>query len=236
MTKNGFYCILSVLSLSLVTSCFSDGGQKVNLGNYPGVVVKRKDSAYFHLKGNTVVYSSKANSGVDNGDCVILDFTLDYGLKENADSGSVRGFYTVNITKTIPVPNYDLLVEKTDTSALLPNEQIISSIQQGNTFILNRLFLYTNHPVDTLPLNFALSYNPQQTTTDHVYDLFLRVSHKTDAAVGTQPTVQYNAFNLEELSRKETDSLFFRINYIQSVNKDSTQLLWKSSDVYRYGL
>jgi hypothetical protein len=235
MTKGGFYCILLIMAATIGTSCLSESGQKVNLGNYPGVADKRGDSLFFYLKGKNRVYSPVGGANVDQGDCVIVDFTLDYGMSENADSGKIKGYLTVNITKMSPVPLHELSDAPADTSAALPNEQTITSVQQQNAFILNRFFLFTQHKTE-LPLHFELSYDPQQITTDKVYDLFLRVASLADEAPSVQPATQYNAFNLEELSHKETDSLFFRINYIQSFNKDSTLLIWATTPVYRFAL
>jgi hypothetical protein len=229
------YVFLPLL-LSFITSCLSEDGQKISLGNYPGVVVKRNDSTKIYLKGHDVVYSPQANVNVDNGDCVILDFSLDYGKPENSDSGKVKGYLTIDISRITPVPSQSIHSVLTDTSAVLPNEHTLSSVQERNAFILNRFFLYTEHRSDTLPLSFNLSYDPNQARTDQTYDLFLRVSKIMDAASGAQPNIQYNAFDLTDLCRKETDSLFFRINYIQSFNKDSTQRNWSVTPVYRFPL
>jgi hypothetical protein len=206
------------------------------MGGYPGVVVKRNDSAKIYLKGHDVVYSSRINSNVNDGDCVIIDFSLDYGIPENSDSGRTKGFFTVDITRITPVSGQDILTTLTDTSVVLPNEHTIASVQERNAFILNRFFLFTEHRDDILPLHFELSCDPNQQKTDGIYELFFRVTKITEATPAVQPNLQYNAFNLADLSKKETDSLIFRINYVQSFNKDSTQINWASSPVYRFAL
>ncbi|MDR1557226.1 MAG: hypothetical protein LBS88_09395 [Tannerellaceae bacterium] len=230
------YCLFAILSTSLIISCLSESGQKIAMGNYPGVVVKQNDSAKIYLKGGDVVYSSQINSNVNDGDCVIIDFSLDYGKPENSDSGRVKGFYTVDINRLTPVSSQDILAVLTDTSLVLPDEHTLASVQQQHAFIRNRFFLFTDHRDDTLPLRFELSYDPGQSGTDKVYELFLRVTKMTEATPATQPKVQFNAFNLTDLSRRATDSLRFRINYVQSFNKDSTQINWTSGPVYRFAL
>jgi hypothetical protein len=237
MKKYSIHGLLFLLLLSFVASCLGDGGQKISLGSYPGVVVKRNDSAKIYLKGHDVVYSPQITSSVDNGDCVIIDFTLDYGIPENSDSGRVKGYLTVDISRITPVASQTAHSILTDTAAVLPDEHTVSSIQQRSAFILNHFFLYTEHRSDnTSPLYFDLSYDPNQAVTDKTYDLFLRVTKNTEASPVTQLQVQCNAFDLSELSKRETDSLIFRINYVQDFNKDSTLINWSSTPSFRFGL
>jgi hypothetical protein len=227
---------LIVLPFLFAVSCLGDSGQKIAMGNYPGVVMKRNDSIKIHLKGNDVVYSSRINATLEDGDCVIIDFSLDYGLPENSDSGRTKGFYTVDISAITPVPGQSMRSLLTDTSGVLPNEHTIASVQQRNAFILNRFFLFTEHRADTLPLYFDLSCNPEQIATDGVYDLFLRVTKNIESSAAAQPAIQYNAFDLTDLSNRANDSLRFRINYVQSFNRDSTQINWGVTPVYRFAL
>ncbi|MDR1645209.1 MAG: hypothetical protein LBS05_05225 [Tannerellaceae bacterium] len=236
MKKYGFFCVFFLLILSLVTSCLGDSGQKIFMGNYPGVVVKRNDSVKIHLKGGDVVYSSLISADVDDGDGVLIDFSLDYSLPINADSGKVKGFLTVDVSSLTPVPGHDLLAFRTDTSAVLPHEHTLASIQQRNAFILNRFFLFTEHRSDTLPLHFELSYDPDQVITDKVYDLFLRVAKEVESPSALQLKTQYNTFNISDLSHRETDSLLFRIHYVTGFNKDSTQISWVATPIYRFAL
>jgi hypothetical protein len=227
---------LAVLSLLFVISCLGDSGQKIAMGNYPGVVMKRNDSVKIHLKGNDVVYSPQINATVEDGDCVIIDFSLDYAIPENSDSGKAKGFYTVDISNVTFVPDHGMRNLLTDTSAILPNEHTIASVQQRSAFILNRFFLFTEHRADTLPLYFELSCNSEQIATDGVYDLFLRVTKDIESSAVAQPTTQYNAFNLTDLSNRVNDSLRFRINYAQGFNRDSTQINWGVTPIYRFAL
>ncbi|MDR2390049.1 MAG: hypothetical protein LBD89_09760 [Tannerellaceae bacterium] len=237
MKMYNVYGLFYLLLLLTATSCLGDGGQTISLGSYPGVVVKRNDSAKIYLKGHDVIYSPQTNTSVDDGDCVIIDFTLDYGKPENSDSGRVKGYLTVDISRITPVSYQAAGSLVTDTSAVLPNEHTLSAIQQRNALILDRFFLYTEHRSDnTSPLHFDLSYDPEQTVTDKTYDLFLRVTKDMEASPAAQQQVQCNAFDLSELSKRETDSLIFRIHYVQGFNKDSTQINWSFTPAYRFAL
>jgi hypothetical protein len=236
MRKNAVFGVLFAILLPFVTSCLREGGQKVSMGNYPGVAIKRNDSIKIYLKGNDVVYSPRINSNVENEDCVIIDFILDYDKPENSDSGKIKGFLTVDISNVEFVPSHDLQTKLTDTAVILSGEHTIASVQQRNAFILNRFFLFTEHPADTLPLRFELSYDPYQATTDKVYDLFLRVTKIMESPYAPQLKTQYNAFNLTDLRNRETDSLIFRINYARGFNRDSTQIDWAATPIYRFAL
>jgi hypothetical protein len=236
MKKHSALYVISLLLLSLITSCLGDSGQKVSMGNYPGVVVKQNDSVKIHLKGNDVIYSPKVTSNVDNGNCVIVDFSLDFGQPENADSGKIKGFLTVDVTNVTLVPEPEFKTVLTDTSRMLDNEHTFASIQPRDAFILNRFFLFTQHRADVLPLTFDLSCDLEQPLADKTYDLFLRVIKKAGGASAAQPTTQYNAFDLTQLAARETDSLFFRIKYVQSFNRDSTQINWAVTPTYRFAL
>jgi hypothetical protein len=236
MNKNASFGVIFALLLSFASSCLRESGQKISMSNYPGVAVKRNDSVKIYLKGNDVVYSPRINSNVGDGDCVIVDFSLDYGIPENSDSGMTKGFLTVDMSSVEFVPNHNLQKELTDTAILLPGEHTIAAIQQRNIFILNQFFLFTEHSADTLPLRFELSYDPYQTVTDKVYDIFLRVTKIAESQSAPQPKTQYNAFNLVDLANRETDSIFFRINYANGFSQDSTRISWAVTPIHRFAL
>jgi hypothetical protein len=238
MKKHSVFYLLIFAALGFITSCLGDSGQKILIGSYPGVVLKRNDSAKIYLRGGDVIYSSQASASVDDGDCLIVDFTLDYGRPENSDSGRAKGFLTVDAITMTPVPSRQLLNVWTDTSVVLPAEHVLSSIQERHALIQNRFFLFSEHRNNSYPLLFELSYKPDQERTDRVYDLFLRIRHEGEPAAAALPALQYNAFDLTDLRNREVgqDSLFFRIHYVQGFNKDSTQINWTSTSAYRFAL
>lgn len=216
---------------ALAVSCLANGGQQVSLNNYPGVVSVRNDSTYIYLKGGDVIYAASGGNAAD-GDCVIANFTLDYGLSQNADSGRIKGFLTANITGLTSVPQHNLQTTLGDTSSIRADERAVGVLSL-NAFIRDYFFLFTTHAADSLPLNFDLSCNPHP-AADGAYDLFLRVNAQTDQNKASQPTTQYNAFNFGALG-EGTDSLRFRLHYVTGFSGD-TAVKWAVTPLYRFGL
>jgi hypothetical protein len=228
-----FTCmVLATMSVS----CLSDSGQEVVLNNYAGVAMVRNDSTYVVLRGGDVIYPKSGMNGVTDGDCFLLDFSIDYGLKENTDSGAIRGFLTADIKQRSPIVQYNLVIPLQDTLTILTGERAVTSILQYDAFIRDRLFLVTSHPADSLPRVFSLSGNNAM-ATDGTLDLYLRVYARTEQSTSSQPTTEYNAFNLESLglSASGADSAFFRIHYAQGFQGD-TAVTWGVSPVYRFAL
>jgi hypothetical protein len=225
-----------MLAVAAFTSCLGEGGDKVSLGNYPGVAMMRGDSTFVYVKGGDLLFAKSGLSSVMDGECVIIDFTLDRGLKENADSGKVRGFYTVDVKRLATVPQSALKVNLTDTAKVLSGERTLSAVYDFNAFVRDKFFLFTSHRQDSLPLIFEMSCDMPNAVRGNVYDLFLRIYPKEGGEKATQPVTLTNAFDLGELSRSETDSLFFRINFPRQFNSDSSVISWASTPVYRIGL
>ncbi|MDR1981316.1 MAG: hypothetical protein LBQ39_06845 [Tannerellaceae bacterium] len=239
---------MGVVFVLLLGSCLAESSQKLRVGNQPGVVeTASNDSVFIHMR-DYKVYASKFSGNVENGDCGLVNFDIDFGSPENADSGKIKGFRTVSVIKFDTVPRHTLLtaaaLELTDSSIVVPNEQLVSSLEQRNTLVGDVYFLFSVHSrQDSLPLHFNLSYNPdyappRNEQNQPVYDLFYRVIKEVGASPQpTAPTKYYNAFDLKQLiDATQGDSLFFRIRYARSYNKDTTQINWASSDVYRYGI
>jgi hypothetical protein len=242
MKKIGLFIPYSLLAVILITSCLGDSNQKITIANQPGVVMKSGNEVKVQLKDSIFVYSSRL-SGVDNGDCLLLKYNLDYGMGVNADSGRQAGFFTVDIIETSAVPQHPLLNEL-DTTTTFKSERLIREIQQGHAYILDRLFLYTIHPVDSFQLQnlFELAYNAKRepsgldANNNPVYNLYLRIFKNPGAEeqkTSAPDRLFINAFNLSEIAAKEKsagrDSLFLKINYISSFNKDTSSITdWAS--------
>lgn len=242
MKKIGLFIIYSTLAVVFITSCLGDSNQKITIANQPGVVMKTGDEIKVQLKDSIFIYSSQL-SGVDNGDCLLLKYSLDYGLGVNADSGRQAGFFTVDLNEAAGVPQFTIENEL-DTLSMFKNERLIAEIQERYAYILDRLFLYTTHSVDSFQLQnyFELAYNAKEepsTTNDNnqpVYNLYLRVFKYTDVEeqrTSNPDKLYINAFNLSGIAAKEKaagkDSLYLKINYIRSFNKDTTSITdWAS--------
>ncbi len=240
MKKCALFCIFSIIISIIVTSCLGESGQTISVVDQMGVVRESGDSTYVYIRGNERVYSSGFGNEVDNDDCILFSYNIDFSSAENKDSGRIKGFRTADITRYTPIPRHNLLMTLSDTSARLDNEITVSSYQKRNALILNNFFFTTEHVQDSLPLLFNLSCNPEQAKVNasgnKVYDLFLRVAKNMEADSALQDKVQFNAYNLDELVRREQDSLIFQINYVSSFNKDSTAINWAKTDIYSYSL
>ncbi|MDR1880467.1 MAG: hypothetical protein LBQ78_06000 [Tannerellaceae bacterium] len=230
----------------LLGSCLAESSQKLRVANQPGVIeIAANDSVFIHMR-EYKVYASKFNQNVENGDCGLVHFDIDFGSPENADSGRIKGFRTVSVVRFDTVPRHTLLTDAAaglaDSSGVVKNEQLVSSLELRSTLVGDVYFLFSVHNrLDSLPLQFNLSYNPgYETPRDEnnqpVYDLFYRVIKEVDAPPQSTPlTKYYNAFDLKQLIDATTgDSLYFRIRYARSYNKDTTQINWAASNVYRY--
>ncbi|MDR1200221.1 MAG: hypothetical protein LBL58_01140 [Tannerellaceae bacterium] len=242
MKKISLFIIYSLLAVIFITSCLGDSNQKITIANQPGVVMKSGDEIKIQLKDSIFVYSNQL-SGVDNGDCLLLKYNLDYGLGVNADSGRQAGFFTVDLIEANGVPLYTILNEL-DTTTMFRNERLIKEIQQGYAYILDRLFLYTIHPVDSVQLQnlFELAYNARKEPSgvdgnnNPVYNLYLRVFKNPgveEQRTSTPDRLFINAFNLAGIAAKEKaagkDSLFLKINYISSFSRDTSSITgWAS--------
>jgi hypothetical protein len=242
MKKIGLFIPYSLLALILITSCLGDSNQKITIANQPGVVMKSGNEVRVQLKDSIFIYSTQL-SGVDNGDCLLLKYNLDYNLGVNADSGRQAGFFTVDLLEASGVPLYTVLNEL-DTTTMFRSERLVREIQQGYAYILDRLFLYTIHPVDSFQLQnlFELAYNakrePSSTDVNNnpVYNLYLRVFKNPVAdeqRTGAPDRLFINAFNMSAIADKERaagkDSLFLKINYVGSFSRDTSSITdWAS--------
>ncbi|MDR1160966.1 MAG: hypothetical protein LBK45_01380 [Tannerellaceae bacterium] len=242
MKKIGLFIPCSFLVVILITSCLGDSNQKITIANQPGVVMKSGNEVKVQLKDSIFIYSSQL-SGVDNGDCLLLKYNLDYSLGVNADSGRQAGFFTVDLLEANGVPLFPVLTEL-DTTTTFRSERLIKEIQQGYAYILGRLFLYTIHPVDSFQQQnlFELAYNAKRepsgvdANNNPVYNLYLRVFKNPNAEeqrTSTPDRLFINAFNLADIAAKEQatgkDSLFLKINYISSFSRDTSSITdWAS--------
>jgi hypothetical protein len=230
------------LAVIFVTSCLGDSNQKITIANQPGVAMKSSNEVKIQLKDSIFIYSSQL-SGVDNGDCLLLKYNLDYSLGANSDSGRQAGFFTVDLIEASGVPLY-MLQNELDTATMFKSERLIREIRKGYAYILDRLFLYTIHPVDSFQLQnlFELAYNAKKEPSgvdgnnNPVHNLYLRIFKNPDAEeqkTSAPDRLFINAFNLSDIAAKERaagkDSLFLKINYISSFSRDTSSITeWAS--------
>lgn len=241
MQKNVFlYILLSVISVLLISSCMGEEGRVVSVANQPGVVIKDATETVVQLR-DLQIYSDKFGSTVDNGDCLLFEYKIDFDLL--SDTAKNEKKFKAEILRTDTVHREDLrfVTGEIDTLSLLPNELRLSNMRQGYTIIRNQFFLYTQHANDSLHKSFNLIYYPESAPVvedgKRIHHLYLRV--QGDPASGKlahNQTIYVNAFNIKDLLEKETnDTVYFKIKYPNSFNKDTTEVsIWSTSSLFKY--
>ncbi|MDR2498887.1 MAG: hypothetical protein LBD28_05550 [Tannerellaceae bacterium] len=232
--KANNYIIIALIA-AIAFACLGESGNKIQVGNYPGVVGRHGDSVFIYLKGNERVYAATGAGSLNPNDCVLIDFLLDYSKAENADSGRIKGFLTIDLRRAAPVQQFPLLTVEQDTLTAMPGERMLLAALGQHAFIKDKFFFFTSHPADSLPLQFDLYCDLQSPRIDNVYDLYLRIAPVPEAQKATQAVNRTTAFALDALSSREADSLFFRIRYVNRINEQPPTLSWAATEVYRFG-
>ena len=246
MRKTVLYGVLA-FCLVVLNSCLGDPATQLTMANQAGVVVTGYGPGKaIYTKGDVVVSSEDfQNANVENGECILFDYSIDYGTANNMEQGRIPVILRLLSMK------YDLggsivgtsIITLTDTSVVAKDELLLSSLQARSAYIRGNLFLFTeisNHPTNQVD-SFSLSYNPDQLLgDDNIYSLYLRtIRIKADTTRGESMIIPC-AFNIEDLvkeaGKNNSDELKFRINYAYSFGKDSASINWKSSDVFTIDL
>lgn len=230
------------------TSCLGDGSTGLTMVNQPGVV-QLDPTKVVCIKGGDMISSADfQKSNYEDGDCLLLDYSIDFGAGENSNKGGANGFYTAEIftQSIIEVNNWPLYNTLTDTTKILDDELIVSAVQGRCAYIKGQFFMFTDftdHPVNQVD-SFSLSYNPKQEITaegkDRVYELYLRVVKKGTGSGEASSLLIPNAFHIEDFVKeaKKTENalglevLNFKVNYTSGFNKDTTECVWKASNLF----
>lgn len=247
MKKNKMSYVCGTLCCLLAfSSCLGDTATQLTMANQTGVVTTELPSAgkAVYVKGGGVISSEDfQTANVAEGQCILFDYSIDYGAAENADGGASLGYMTATIyDNTITtVDRWPLHSVLSDTSRALPSEQLLSDLQARTAYIRGMLFLFTeiaDHPTVQQD-SFSLSYNARQAVgSDGVYDLYLR-SVKTMAApdsVRGESMIIPCAFSIGSFvdsvaQANGTDEVSFRVNYAASFGLDSLSVNFDATDV-----
>ena len=247
MGKKGLYGIVA-LCLLMFSSCLGDPATSLTMANQAGVVVTNVGPGkVIYVKGGEAVTSdSFQNANVEDGDCILFDYSIDYGATENVDGGSAVGYMTATIYENTitEVGHWNIFSTLTDTANVKANELTLSSLQARSAYIQGNLFLFTeikNHDANQKD-SFALSYDPlQRLGVDQVYSLYLRTFSLEEQSQTNQTMIVPCAFDIEDFinavsEKNGTDEIKFRINYASAFGKDSLSVVWKSSDIFTINL
>ena len=245
--KKGVLYGVWVFWLLMLSSCLGDPATQLTMTNQAGVVVTGYGPGKaVYTKGDMVVSSAdfqKAN--VENGECILFDYSIDYGSMNSMGVGTDTSYIEAVIYENTiyEVDRWNFYDTLTDTSVVVKNEQLLSSLQARSAYIRGNLFLFaemSDHPVGQLD-SFSLSYDPDRILDDdRIYNLYLRtIRMKADTVRGESMIIPC-AFNIEalvdEAKKDNASELKFRVNYAASFGKDSVSINWKSSDIYTIDL
>ncbi|GHT34056.1 hypothetical protein AGMMS49574_20860 [Bacteroidia bacterium] len=241
----------------VLPSCLGDGGSNTRtLSNIPGVV-------RFDLKSmKTLVDAAEAlplglyspdveARGFDNGDCVLISFSVDFNSAENVNA-QTTGYLNIALSSILPVDQFPCDAHMRDTSVLLDNktEQAISyaiDSYLGYRLVNDKLFLFSD--IDQLTdqkNNWILYYDPKlEAEKDgqgkRIYSLFLRAQIRVEGTKPNNPYAVPNAFNagyfFEQVNAKELSAgskiAYIKINHINKITRteQDTTFTWTSSEL-----
>lgn len=247
MRKTVLYGVVA-LCLVVLSSCLGDPATQLTMANQTGVVATNVGTAgkVIFVKGGDVISSEQfQQANVEDGECILFDYSIDYGLAENADGGANTGYMTATIYENTisEVSRWPLFDTLTDTATVDKDELLLSTLQARSSYIRGNLFLFTeitNHTTGQRD-SFSLSYNPAQALgEDRVYSLYLRtikVEDESGEAVNSQTMIVPCAFDIQDFvenvaGKNDNGEVKFRVNYASAFGKDSLSIAWKSSDVF----
>ena len=234
MRKCGLLSVCTMLFFTFFFSCLGEEGQKLSVSNQPGVVAKTRDSTKIMLRNGTV-YADNYPQAVNDSDCVVITYNIDFGLNFNADTGRQNETFKVEVQRIDNVNRQGLCLIATedDTLAVDGAEQLLNTLQPRYAIIRDHLFLYTENKTDSIrnayTLYFDNDFDPAPAANGRkIYTLYLRA--KKDQVVNFAEKIEVNAYNIKALlDKKGADTLHFDVKYVSSFNKDTTQVeYWRS--------
>lgn len=232
--------------LVVLSSCLGDAATQLTMANQAGVVTTQLSSAgkAVYVKGGDVISSEDFQSAnVADGQCILFDYSIDYGAAVNADGGAAQGYMTATIydSTITEVEQWVLHSVLSDTTRALSGELLLSSLYARTAYIRGMLFLFTvisDHPTEQQD-SFSLSYDAhRQVGADGVHELYLRAIRTVAApdSVSGESMIIPCAFRIQSFvdsvaQADGTEEVSFRINYARSFGLDSLTVNFGTSDV-----
>lgn len=241
MKKISLFCLFSI-ALMLLSSCLGDSATSFTMSNAAGVVDYTEGGVkLIHVKGGEAVSSKEFQQvQIDDGTCILFDYSIDYGSGDNVDKGKEKGYMTATIYENTiwEVPQFPMAGQLVDTTAVLDREMSVYGMQERFAYIEGKLFLYlelTNHTAMQVD-SFSLSYNPaQQLDKENVYDLYLRAINKEknegDESRNMLVPCSFDIKDFVDQSIKDK-TVKFRVNYVSGFNSDTTACKWKATEIF----
>lgn len=231
-----------------LTSCL-DGGGNQSSGQTFGIV----ETDYTSLRrlvypmDNLPWYSPVIANATDisDGDCIYFSYSI------NGDDPVNQGanpFTTVIVPDKgyviVPKGTVSPYLSESDT-AVVKNELSITAVQIG--VIKNRIILSLTHPSakSDQTNSYMLSYESDKVTEEdgkRVYELYAHATKVSDGknATGSNAfTYVYDTRGFWQMATRAErnegkDNVYFRINYHQEFNADTTACVWGATDVFTY--
>lgn len=238
--KRQAWCGVWGLFAIWLTSCLGDGANEITY-NRLGVVQTEPWKCIFTSDGYMISSPDfDARQDVKGGDCCLVDY------RTNFSDEMGNGVYEAKILRYDTIVGWPLSPVLIDTALVLDGEQTISVQVNRTTYIQGHLFLFTQHSGHLTNQKdlFSLSYNPKQIVQPdengkRIYDLFLRVTKEGGENPAQSSLILPNAFTIrkfiEEASVAEKEAgqsgLYFKVNYTQRFNEDTTACVWAADTV-----
>ena len=146
MRKTVLYGVLA-FCLVVLNSCLGDPATQLTMANQAGVVVTGYGPGKaIYTKGDVVVSSEDfQNANVENGECILFDYSIDYGVANNMGAGTDTSYTEAIIYENTisEVNRWNFYNTLTDTSIVAKDELLLSSLQARSAYIRGNLFLFT---------------------------------------------------------------------------------------------
>lgn len=228
----------------LLSSCMGENGDIYTYGSQAGVVRLTPDKVISLRSGKQITSSEFQDQPVEDGDCCLVDYKVNYSSSENKDAA----LYKVDILNFLPVKSWPLNGTP-DTAAHRRDESYLTvSIKRG-VYVDGYFFLYPEYKryYHTQTDSFSISYDPH---AEPVFDeatrrscllLYLRSTSSYDAndSVFTTSKAIPQAFHIQEFVDNAVkkgyvsgDSLNFRMAYPEYFSEENGTYSWKYSDIY----
>lgn len=237
------YAVFTLLALTLL-SCMGESGDVYIYGSQAGVVRLTPEKVISLRSGVQVTSSEFQNQQVEDGDCCLVDYKVNFSVSENKDAN----LYQVDILNYLPVKSWPLN-STPDTLAVRWDESYLDISIESGIYVDGYFFLYPEYKkyYQTQKDSFSISYDPLQEpvwdeiTGQRCLQLYLRStsSYQTGDTVFTTSTVVPQAFHIQEFIDNAIqkgyvsgDSLNFRLVYPEYFSDESAVYSWKYSDIY----
>ncbi|MCC8144350.1 MAG: hypothetical protein LIO97_11050 [Tannerellaceae bacterium] len=230
------FFITALAAVALLTSCLD--GDNISSGYDYGVVKYTSGCPLLYITGSPLPLYSSQFMTADDGDCYFVQFEIDFDEEPNANANKT-GYYIPTLTSITPIDkgstrsfsmdttNFEFL-----TSELAPVDLEIQAFQyqQDYLFLAAAIEKLGTGQVNDYIIYYDLDWEPVLENGVNVYEVFLRVTKRSEGKETSSTGVEYNAFNMSSFcsqielleTGKGNKNSGFKLIYINQFNTDST--------------